>query len=163
MNFPELETDRLLMKILTMNYKNEVFELFSDEHITQYMDIEPCKDMAEAEEIIQFHLDDTGCRWGIFEKETSEFMGTCGFHLWEKGERSRAEIGFDLHKRFWGKGYMQEAVKKLAEFGFSEMELDMIDATVETENSRSIALLSRLGFEKSPELKDGLYYFYVTK
>ncbi|AWV33655.1 hypothetical protein MHH60_00850 [Paenibacillus sp. FSL H7-0716] len=40
------------------------------------MDIEPCKDLVEAEEIIQYHLEDLGCRWGMFENAKNEFVGT---------------------------------------------------------------------------------------
>jgi [ribosomal protein S5]-alanine N-acetyltransferase len=128
------------------------------------MDIEPCKDEREAEEIIQFHLDDAGCRWGIYLKENNQFIGTGGFHyLRNQISQLIAEVGFDLAKDHWGKGYMKEVMRAMIEFGFKQMNLDVIDATVEPENERSLALMTRLGFERVVELQDQLVYFHLNK
>lgn len=43
------------------------------------------------------------------------------------------------------------------------MGLDIIEATVEQENNRSINLLEKLNFEKEPELRDQLIYFYLSR
>ncbi|WP_325050008.1 GNAT family N-acetyltransferase [Cohnella faecalis] len=61
--FPELETGRLRLSILTLNDSAAVYKHFSDENVTRFMDIDPCKDIQEAKEIIQYHIDDTGSRW----------------------------------------------------------------------------------------------------
>ncbi|TVX93242.1 GNAT family N-acetyltransferase [Paenibacillus agilis] len=157
--FPQLETKRLILRELTLADVDGVFKHFSDPEVTRFMDIEPCKDIKEAEEIIQFHIDDTGCRYGLFSKVSGEFIGTCGFHCWVQGEESIAEIGFDLSPRFWGQGYMQEALVELVKVGSEVMKLDMIEATVEVENVRSQKLLGKMNFVKHEELKDGLAYY----
>jgi [ribosomal protein S5]-alanine N-acetyltransferase len=158
-----LETVRMNLRILTLDDSEEVFRHFSDADVTRFMDIEPCKDIKEAEEIIRFHLEDSGCRWGLFEKTTNHFMGTLGYHYLRRTERDFiAEIGFDLSKIYWGKGFMQEALKEVILFGFTNMGLSSIDATVETENERSINLMTKLGFKKDLELKDHLYYFVLN-
>jgi ribosomal-protein-alanine N-acetyltransferase len=54
--FTELETERLWLRILTLEDNTAVFAHFADEEVTRYMDITPCRDMSEAEEIIRFHL-----------------------------------------------------------------------------------------------------------
>lgn len=161
--YPQLETPRIQLQLLTLDHVEEVFSLFSDSEITKFMDIEPCKTLEEAEEIIQFHIDDSGCRWGLFEKESSQFIGTIGFHYLRKADQFIAEVGFDLHKAYWGKGFMTEAMKEVMSFGFSSMGLDIIDATVDPKNERSIHLMKKLGFRVEPELKDGLLYFYLKK
>jgi [ribosomal protein S5]-alanine N-acetyltransferase len=162
--YPEVETDRLVLKLLTLDHVEEVYHHFSDEQITEFMDIEPCKNLKEAEEIIQFHIDDIGCRWGIYTKDKNEFIGTCGFHyLREDHNGVTAEMGFDLAKKYWGKGFMREVMQSIIEFGFLKMNLDRIDATVEPENERSLALMHRLGFSQSAELQDNLVYFYMNK
>lgn len=38
------------------------------------MDISPCKDREETEEIIKFHIEDTGCRWSIVSKSDAEII-----------------------------------------------------------------------------------------
>jgi [ribosomal protein S5]-alanine N-acetyltransferase len=162
--YPTLQTERLFLIILTLEHIKEVFRHFSDKDITEFMDIEPCKDLKEAEEIIQYHLDDIGCRWGLFIKEDDQFIGTCGFHYFRKNsDEMTAEVGFDLAKTHWGKGYMREVMETVIEFGFSEMGLAKIDATVEPGNERSLALMRRLGFTQAEELQDNLVYFYIQK
>ncbi|EFM11989.1 GCN5-related N-acetyltransferase [Paenibacillus curdlanolyticus YK9] len=127
-------------------------------------DISPCKEISEAEEIIRFHVEDTGCRWGIISKSEEQFVGTCGFHCWvQGGEQSKAEIGFDLGKEHWGKGLMQEVLRPVIAFGFNHMGLDLIEATVDPENVRSIKLLERLAFQREHELRDQLIYYYLRR
>jgi [ribosomal protein S5]-alanine N-acetyltransferase len=161
--FPPLETPRMNLRILTLEDSQAVFTHFSDVEVTRFMDIEPCQDIKEAEEIIQYHLDDSGCRWGLFEKNTEKFMGTVGFHYLRKNGKFIAEVGFDLSKDYQGKGFMSEAMKQVVAFGFTQMKLDLIDATVEPANERSIHLLKKLGFTQALEPKDDLLYFYLGR
>ena len=161
--FPVLETERLRLSILTLDDTEAVYKHFSDENVTRFMDISPCKDTDEAEEIIRFHIEDTGCRWEIFSKVDNQFVGTCGFHCWVQSDQPKAEIGFDLAKEHWGKGFMQEVMKHVMEFGFKQMDLEIIEATVERENNRSINLLVKLNFIKESELRDQLIYFYMSR
>ncbi|MFD1737282.1 GNAT family N-acetyltransferase [Bacillus salitolerans] len=80
-----------------------------------------------------------------------------------KNGKFMAEIGFDLAKNYWDKGLMSEALLEVISFGFTKMDLDIIDATVEVENEKSIQLLTRLGFIRNTELQDNLIYFYLPK
>lgn len=161
--YPVLETERLHLRVLTLDDAAKVMKHFADSEVTRFMDIEPCKDLSEAEEIIQYHIDDAGCRWGIFEKSENQFAGTIGFHyLRKKDGEFIAEIGFDLSRTYWGKGYMTEAITEVIRFGFSQMGLTTIDATVEPENEKSLNLMSKLGFKRDKELRDNLVYFYLN-
>jgi [ribosomal protein S5]-alanine N-acetyltransferase len=163
-HYPTIECERVYLKVLTLEHLEEVFIHFKDGNVTKFMDIEPCHDLQEAVDIIQYHLDDQGCRWGIFHKITNEFMGTCGFHFLRQSDKLViAETGFDLSKTFWGKGYMQEVISVIIEYGLNEMGLGLIDATVEQQNIRSINLMKRLGFKMEPELRDNLLYFTLYK
>lgn len=162
--FPTLHTNRIMLKDLKLIKEDidNVFNHFSDSQITEFMDIDPCKSIEEAEEIIRFHVEDSGCRWGLYEKENNTFIGTCGFHCWSE-TNCIAEIGFDLRKESWGQGLMSEVLKAVLQFGFDSMNLIKIEATVEVENARSIKLLERNGFIREEEMREGLIYFYITK
>jgi ribosomal-protein-alanine N-acetyltransferase len=161
--FPALETERINLRILTLENSEEVFKHFSDINITRFMDIEPCKDIKEAEEIIRFHLEDSGCRWGLYNKKNDQFIGTIGFHYLRKNEDFIAEIGYDLSKDSWGKGFMSEVMKEVMLFGFTHMGLDVIDATVDPKNERSLNIMRKLKFNENLELRDNLVYFYINK
>ncbi|MEX1029097.1 MAG: GNAT family protein [Paenibacillaceae bacterium] len=118
--------------------------------------------MNEAEELVRYHIEDSGCRWGLFDKRNNNLIGTCGFHyLRRTNDNLIVEVGFDLSKPYWGKGLMREVMIEVIRFGFTKMGIFIIDATVEPENERSIKLLSKLGFKRELELKDNLIYFYL--
>lgn len=161
--FPELETQRLVLRELTLKDCQAVYEHFADIRVTQFMDIAPCKDVLEAADIIQFHLDDTGCRYGLFHKDSRRLAGTCGYHCWTQDGESKAEIGFDLSHPYWGLGLMQEALEEMIRFGFQAMKLDYIEATVDPGNVRSQRLLEKMNFRRHPEQRDNLIYYTLNK
>ncbi|MBA2943229.1 GNAT family N-acetyltransferase [Paenibacillus sp. CGMCC 1.16610] len=76
---------------------------------------------------------------------------TCGFHCWYQGERSRAEIGFELAKGYWGKAIKQEALEPVIDFGFTQMGLVIIEATV----------VRKLNFVRDSESREKLVYYYL--
>ena len=162
MTYPILETERLVMHELTLSDAEAVYNHFANPDVVRFMDIEVCKDLSEAEEIISFHIQDSGCRYGLFHKENGELIGTCGFHCWYQSEL-RAEIGFDLSPSYWGKGIVQEALTELIPVGFAYMKLDLIEATTELENVNSQRLLRKMGFIQATELKDNLLYYRLKR
>jgi ribosomal-protein-alanine N-acetyltransferase len=161
--YPSIETVRTNLRELTIENREEVFQHFSDTEITEFMDIEPCKDLKEAGEIINFHTADSGCRWGVFLKENNKLIGTCGFHCLDIMNKYKAEIGFDLSKEYWGRGLMTEALMPIIKYAFERMNLEFIEATVEQENVRCQKLLERIRFIKSNDLRDNLFYYSLTK
>jgi len=88
---------------------------------------------------------------------TNELMGTCGFHCWDK-VNNIAEVGYDLEKKFWEKGYMKEGLKKIIKFGFSEMSLNRIQAYISLDNEASYKLLESLGFKREGIIRDKHLY-----
>ncbi|MEF3353866.1 GNAT family N-acetyltransferase [Paenibacillus sp. GYB006] len=159
MNYPHIETDRLIMRELTLKDAEAIYRHFSIPDVIRFMDIDVCKDLREAEEIIAFHIDDSGCRYGLYSKEDNDLIGTCGFHCWiTENEETRAEIGFDLSPRYWGMGFMQEALNEMLDIGFGLMKLDYIEATTEIQNVQSQKLLKKMNFTQEG-LKNDLMYF----
>ena len=153
MQYPRIETERLYLRELTLDDAPEVQVHFSDPTVTAMMDIEPCDDLEAARGIIAYHLNDTGARWGVFNRETDRLIGTCGFHCWDEAS-AQAEIGFDLSRTYWGQGLMREAVDAALAFGVAAMSLSEIRAFADRGNSRSIRLLERLGFRFRPDISD---------
>jgi len=155
--FPVMQTDRLVMRPLTMEDADFVFQHFRDPRVTEYlMDEPPVADYAQAQAIINFYLEPEGNshnRWGIVRNTDSRLIGSCGYHKWMKAY-FRAEIGYDLSPDFWGQGYMTEALRAVIRNGFDRMELNRIDALVYSGNSRSLRLLRKLGFKQEGLLRD---------
>lgn len=159
--FPALETDRLILRQLTLEDTPFVFQHFSDPLVTQYlMDEPPLTDEDQAKDIIHFYAEPEGKthnRWGIVRKADQRLIGTCGFHRWEKAYY-RTDLGYDLSPDCWGQGYMTEALRAVIKNGFERMQLNRMDAYVYVHNHRSLNLLDKFGFKKEGLLRD---YFYL--
>lgn len=149
MLFHDIETERLLLKNISMEDRNFIYNQFSDDEVNRYLfDAEPLANLQEAEELIKFYIQSEPRiqhRWIIIRKSDGVKMGTCGFHCWNKKE-SKVEVGYDLKKEFWGIGYMQEAMREIISFAKNNMNLKEIRACISTDNIRSKNLVEKLGF-----------------
>lgn len=159
--FPEIETERLILKEIRPENDKELFTFFSDSEVMRYYNLEPLKKIEQAEKIINMcakgYENKQVIRWGIYLKKDKKIIGTCGYHNWAKGY-FRAEIGYELSKDYWQKGIMSEAVKAIMLFGFNTMGLNRIEALIETPNTASEKLLRKLGFQKEGLLREHAYY-----
>ena len=83
---------------------------------------------------------------GIQLKGNEKLIGTIGFQEWSSEHKSKYKLcSFPEH---WNKGYATEAVHEAISYGFHELQYNRIGAIVFTQNSGSIALLSKVGFKK---------------
>ena len=92
-----------------------------------------------------------GIAWAITLKEEETFIGTCSYEKVDKQNLS-GEIGYDLLKGYWGKGFMTEALRAIIDYGFEHLRLNRIEAHTAAINSASRNLLRRLGF-----LEEGIF------
>jgi ribosomal-protein-alanine N-acetyltransferase len=172
MLFNNIETDRLILKNIAIDDKNFIFNHFSNDVVNRYLfDGEP--GMQRADEIITFYVQPEPRiqhRWIVMKKSDGTKMGTCGFHCWNQ-EDCKVEVGYDLKEEFWGKGFMQEAMKEIILFAMNEMHIKEISACIYIDNQRSIRLAENLGFVlsgtmyqsfRNKEYLHNIYSFYVT-
>jgi len=167
--FPELRSERLLLRRLLHSDAPAIFNLRSDLKVLHYIHREPAQTIAEAEEFIQNinkNIDQNdSILWGITLKEDpSSVIGTICFWNIRK-ENYRAEIGYALIPSFWNKGIIKEAIQSIMEYGFGAMNLHSVDANINPENIASGAVLEANGFIKEAHFKEDLYHdgkFYDT-
>ncbi|WP_421378459.1 GNAT family N-acetyltransferase [Bacillus salacetis] len=155
LNFPELETERLLLRNVVSSDRDFIFKLYSNQEVCRFLyDEEIYTSLDDAKEFISWNQspEETGNnRWIIIRKKDQLPLGTCGFDSWDTFNNI-AEIGFDLEVEFWGKGYMKETLISAIHSGFQNMGLNRINAFTALENKRSSTLLESLGF-----VKEGIY------
>lgn len=152
----EIITPRLLLKSITPAIIHSLFEEKTKEEIIAFFETDEIgyndlknkheKGM-ETHRISMFYF-------LLFDKETHKIIGECGFHSWNK-THNRAELFYSLrneiHKR---KGLMTEAVIKVLDFGFNELELHRIEALVANWNIASVKLLEHFEFIKEGTMRE---------
>lgn len=159
--FPILETNRLILRQIINEDSLNIYERFSEEEVTKYYGMFPMQAITQAERIINnFNKgfeNSISIRWGIQLKHNNLLIGTCGYHNWNK-YASRAEVGYELSKDYWGKGYMREALTSIISYGFHFMNLNRIEALVYPENTDSHSLLMKSGFLKEGILREYAFF-----
>lgn len=160
--FPEIKTDRLLLRKMRDADVAEMFFLRTDERVMKYIDREKPESEEEALNFIRkinTSIENNECvLWAIaLEEEPDTLIGTIGF--WRIiHQHYRAEIGYMLHPDLWGKGIMKEALLAAADFGFKTMKLHSIEAHINPENTASGLLLEKAGFVREAYFKEDYYF-----
>ncbi|SHL22623.1 GNAT family N-acetyltransferase [Flavobacterium chilense] len=159
--FPVLDTERLLLRRITDEDVNEVFELRSNPETMKYIPRPLVKNSEDALEHIAMIEDkiitNMGINWGITLKDNSKLLGIIGYYRLQP-ENYRAEIGYILLPEFHGKGIIPEAVNRLITYGFEDLNLHSIEAIIDPENYASEKVLQKCGFVKEAHLKESDFY-----
>lgn len=86
-----------------------------------------------------------------------EAVGICGLHAIEHFQQ-RAEVGIRIGKPYWGKGYGQDAVRTLVDYGFRHLNLRKISLRVLADDERAVGAYRRAGFVEEGRLRDHCWY-----
>ncbi|MDR9856260.1 GNAT family N-acetyltransferase [Paenibacillus sp. VCA1] len=163
--FPELETERLILREITKEDTESIFACFSNGEAMRYYGQDAFEHREQAERLIGFFADSyrekRGIRWGIERKDAPGLIGTVGFNAWSPKHR-RAEIGYEIHPDHWRKGYASEAVACILAYGFEALSLARIGAVVYTENAASSRMLIKLGFREEGLLRHYMFQSGVS-
>jgi len=153
---------RIELRSITASDKEDIFLGLSNPEVIKYYGVSFETLEATEEQMIWFQdleKNGTGKWWSIFNSKTGQFLGAGGFNDLNK-KLKKAEIGFWLLPEFWSKGYMQEAMPLICDYGFNELRLNRIEGIVESENLNCKRAIEKLGFtlestSRGNELKKG--------
>lgn len=162
MNFPpdELETSRLRLRRPEVDDAEAVFASYaSDAHITRYLTWTAHASPAETREQLQQWIDAWDLRmghraWLIERRDDAVILGTIGSTVWFH----RVEIGFALASRFWGRGYMPEALTRVCEAAFEDPRIHRVQALCDEENVQSSRVMEKVGMAYEGRLRSYGYH-----
>jgi RimJ/RimL family protein N-acetyltransferase len=140
-----IETERLTLRTFRHSDLASYAALNADPEVMRYLggviDAAESDDIAEwAQETYAMH------RMGLLAIERradAAFLGMCGLHhvSWYPD----IEIGWRLAREHWGNGYATEAAAAWLDYGFQTLALPRVISIADVPNSRSIAVMQRLG------------------
>lgn len=156
MNFPQLETERLLLEQVMPADQSFVFEGLSHPDVIPFYGVR-FSTFEETATQMEYYNDlidkQTGIPWKIVTKENGTAIGVIAVYAY-KPEHRKAEIGYWLLPQAWNKGYAKEAMLAVMDYWKQEKGLHRLEAFVEAGNDSSCQLLEKCGFTYEGTMKD---------
>jgi ribosomal-protein-alanine N-acetyltransferase len=157
---PDLATERLRLRAPLPGDALALLDLIGDPEVTKYINVATITTLAEAQAVLarldQRYAARDMIRWAIELVEPNEMIGTVGLLRFDF-EHRHAELGYDIARRWWGRGFAAEAAGAVIRYGFSILGLHRIEAGVLAENNASVRVLEKLGFIEEGTRRDYLY------
>ena len=152
-----LETERLILRQLTTDDAEFIFELLNDPSWIQNIGDRNIRNLDDAcayivnGPVASYAKNGFGL-WLVELKETKESIGMCG--LIRRDTLEDIDIGYALLPRFWGQGYAIEAARAAKDYAKDVVGLKRLVAIVDPANEGSIRVLEKLGlrYEKMVRL-----------
>lgn len=152
-----LFTPRFALRPLREGDEAGLYALYGNVKFMRFAGAEPWADMSAASAFIQGAQNGlarmTSARLGVFDGD--QLVGTCGL-LNIDNTHCRAELGYGVSVECWGRGIAKEVVRAILDWGFGELELRRISASVDPDNTASICVLESLGFRYEGTLREHL-------
>ena len=150
MKTPIIETERLILRPLTVEDANDIFERWTtDERVAKYVRwcVHDSVDMTKAwlQFVEENVSDDKSYDWGFALKENGYLIGSGG--IFYKEEEDVWEIGYNFMYDYWNQGYATEAAKAMLQFGIDELNIKEFVAFHAKENPASGGVLGKCGFK----------------
>lgn len=147
-DLPALQTGRLTLRRMRAGDAEQMYAYASDPEVASYMLWEAHRSPCDSENFLRFvqerYTRGDPAGWGIVERESGRFIGTCGPESW-RPEHARAELGYVLAREHWGRGLMTEAVSAVVELCFGRLGLNRVEARCFTGNVGSERVLQKVG------------------
>ncbi|WP_408587178.1 GNAT family N-acetyltransferase [Novosphingobium sp.] len=118
----------------------------------------PVMTLADTEALVQrciaMQAREGHCFWALERRADARLIGWCGVIRGSVGPvEGRAEIGWRLASDCWGKGYASEAARATVDWVFTHLPDDAVWAITHVGNTRSCAVMERLGMAYQPGLE----------
>ncbi len=129
-----LESDRLILTLLTLEYAPVIFQEFTAE-ITTYTYPRPAETIQQTErfirETIQQRLNGTNLTMAIAKKVSLEFVGVCALH---NLHTDTPELGIWTKKSAHGSGFGREAIRCLKQWADETLDYEYLLYPVDRRN-----------------------------
>ena len=151
-----VESDRLLIRPVDAADIDDLLLANGDDEVTRFLPYASWRSVADGmawlERMKKLEGAGTASQLVVIEKASRLAVGTCLLFRYDEGS-ARAELGYVLGRRHWGRGTMREALAALVTQLFGSGSLRRLEAEVDPRNVASCRLLERLGFRNEGLLR----------
>jgi len=147
-NFPVLHTDRLILREITMEDAQNIYDILNNFEVVRYDSFDRFTSIKQAETLIKIFYDcykkQKAIFWGISFKGSDKVIGFCKLEI--NVPEVRGEYGYDLNYNYWNQGIMTETLTAVVDFSVHQLNINRVEASVSVGNVASIKVLKKCGF-----------------
>lgn len=139
-----IETERLFLREWEKNDVSDLFDIMKNSSII-IGGWKPHSDINTSIEILKEYIESDE-RWAVELKDTRKVIGSIRVYPDNnRGNFFAKTINYVLSEDYWGNGYMTEAVKRIIEYLFEELNIDLLSAFHYPNNDKSQKVLEKCG------------------
>jgi ribosomal-protein-alanine N-acetyltransferase len=157
-----IETEHLIIRNFTSNDLSQLYKIMNNEEIMRSVPFAKERTLPECKELMKRILNRykestilnfKGFLLLVASKDNNECVGFVGlFPL--TYDTAENELFYGLFEEHYGKGYATEIGKAIIQYGFNNMKINKIVATVNKDNEVSKRVLDKLGMCFEYEIQD---------
>lgn len=145
-----LETDRLILREWKLSDKEDLYEYAKNELVGPNAGWKPHVDIEESLRIIKIFMEEDAV-YAIELKNENKVIGGLGIHERcpdpSMSNLKQKEIGYVLNPKYWGNGYVPEAVQEVVKYCLDELALDLVWCGHYDFNNNSKRVNEKCGFK----------------
>lgn len=145
------ETDRCLIRELSLSDLPALYELYDKPGMTDY--VEPLYDYETELEYQKAYIENMYGfyeygMWLVFSKETGKLIGRAGLE--------HDELGYMIAPELWNQGYATEVCRFIIDYARENTDFEELYCRIDEKNTASVRLAKKLGFTNSGHMDDDI-------
>lgn len=152
-----LETERLVLRRFTEADADGFFQnVTSDSGVNRYLtwplheSVEDTKKLLE-DWVVRYENPERYC-WAIVLKDTGVVIGTIAAPT-VKNRIEAVEVTYCIGNKWWGHGFVPEALRAVMKYMFEEVQVNRIEAGFDSNNPNSGRVMEKAGMQKEGILR----------
>jgi len=147
---PTLTAQDVVLRPLVTDDAEALFAAHGDPETHKYWSSPAHKDVAETARYIEETLAIDGARGWAITESGGEALGRIALFELREGV---GEIGILMRRDATGRGLASKAMKLVEDYAFNDLDMHRLVADIDPDNSNSISLFLRAGFEREGLLR----------
>ena len=146
------ETDRCLIRELSLSDLPALYELYAKPGMTDY--VEPLYDYETELEYQKAYIENMYGfyeygMWLVFSKETGKLIGRAGLE--------HDELGYMIAPELWNQGYATEVCRFIIDYARENTDFEELYCRIDERNEASVRLAKKLGFTNSGHVDEDIH------
>jgi len=147
-NIPTLETERFILRKMSVDDTDDMFEYSKRVDVTKYLTWSPHQSKAYTLDYLTYlqsrYKSGDFFDWAIVCRDTGKMIGSCGFTRFDF-QHNAGEIGYVINPEYAGQGIATEVSARVIRFGFENLSLNRIECKFMSDNLASRRVMEKNG------------------